>query len=362
MNKSHALGWLASLIIWVLSPNLYAANLKATKIASGYHIPWGITFVDSAYAVINEKNGHISLLDVTKGKKTPLYTLSNVNDAGQGGLMDVALSPVSRQMLYFTFSKEVDNGTTVVLASAKLSNKTLSDWQELFVADASSTTGRHFGSRITFDQQNRLYFSIGDRGEIDNGQNPANHAAAILRLNLDGSVPNDNPFLLDDTVRNEIWSYGHRNPQGLFFDSQTAQLWSVEHGPRGGDEINLIQPGKNYGWAKTSHGKEYWGPMRVGEAETLPNIEAPKLVYVPSIAPSSLLLYRGERYPSLNGKLLIGALKLTHLNVVSIKNGQLAETDRLFTHLNERIRAISVSPDDFLYFTTDNGNVYRIEP
>ncbi|EPZ2421566.1 PQQ-dependent sugar dehydrogenase [Vibrio vulnificus] len=353
---------LATVLMGLVSFSTLCEELKLKKIASGYQIPWGIEFIDSANAVITEKNGRISLLDVTQGQKTPLYQVTNVDDSGQGGLLDVALSPITRQQLYFTFSKEVDTGTTVVLATARLQNKVFSDWQELFVADAASTTGRHFGSRIAFDDNNHLYVSIGDRGVRDNGQDPSNHAATILRLTLDGKIPNDNPFIDNSEVKKEIWSFGHRNPQGLFFDGKTQRLWSVEHGPRGGDEINLIQAAKNYGWAKTSHGKEYWGPIRVGEADTLPGIEAPKWVYIPSIAPSSLMLYRGERYPSLNGKLLIGALKLTHINVVSIENGQLKETDRLFEKLNERVRDITLSPDDYLYFTTDNGNIYQVLP
>lgn len=350
------------LIAFAVPSTAAMAQYKLEKIASGYQIPWAMEFVDSAHAVVTEKNGHISLLDVTKGEKTSLHRVHNVVDSGQGGLLDVAVSPRSRQQLYFTFSKKADTGTTVVLASAQLNSKTLTEWRELFVADAISTTGRHFGSRITFDDQNQLYFSIGDRGVREYGQDTSNHAATILRLTVDGKIPNDNPFIDDSEVKKEIWSFGHRNPQGLFFDGKTQQLWSVEHGPRGGDEINLIKAGKNYGWATVSHGKEYWGPVRVGEAESLPGIEAPSLVYTPSIAPSSLVLYRGERYPSLNGKLLIGALKLTHINVVSINNGQLEETERLFESLNERIRDIAISPDDYLYFTTDNGNIYRVLP
>lgn len=224
---------LGTVLLGLVSFSTLSEELKLKQIASGYQIPWGMEFIDSANAVITEKNGRISLLDVTQGQKTPLYQVTNVDDSGQGGLLDVALSPITRQQLYFIFSKEVDTGTTVVLATARLQNKELSDWQELFVADAVSTTGRHFGSRIAFDDNNHLYVSIGDRGVRDNGQDPSNHAATILRLTLDGKIPDDNPFMDNSEVKKEIWSFGHRNPQGLFFDGKTQRLWSVEHGPRG---------------------------------------------------------------------------------------------------------------------------------
>ncbi|WP_029858475.1 PQQ-dependent sugar dehydrogenase, partial [Vibrio parahaemolyticus] len=204
-----------------------------------------------------------------------------------------------------------------------------------------------------------IYFTIGDRGERDNGQNTQTHAGSILRLNLDGTVPTDNPFT-SSKAKPEIWSFGHRNPQGLFYDKETDQLWSIEHGPRGGDEINLIKKGANYGWARVSQGKEYWGPLDVGEAKSLPGMENPKLVYIPSIAPSNMVLYRGDKYSELDGKILVGALKLTHINVVGINDGKLTESQRLLEKLGERIRDITISPDGYIYFSTDSGKIFRL--
>ncbi|WP_117233876.1 PQQ-dependent sugar dehydrogenase [Vibrio maerlii] len=356
----------------ITSPTLLADEVpvdesySVTAVASGLYIPWGIEFVDNNTLIINEKNGTISKIDISSGSKQPLYSVSELYEGGQGGLLDIARSPIVPEQYYFTYSKNTSEGSTVVLAAATLNGNKLTDWQDLLITDASEDSGRHFGSRISFDDEGYLYFGVGDRGNRDNGQDTNNHAASILRLKLDGSTPTNNPFVNDDSIRDEIWSYGHRNPQGLFFDSKTQRLWEIEHGPRGGDEINLIQPTLNYGWPVTSHGKEYWGPFDVGEAEEKSGIESPKLVYVPSIAPASLVLYRGDKYPNLDGKLLAGSLKLTHINVVSIddsgKTPKLTEEKRILDELNERIRDIAISPDGYLFLSTDNGNIYRLNP
>ena len=173
----------------------------------------------------------------------------------------------------------------------------------------------------------------------------------------------DNPFVGNKKALDEIWSYGHRNPQGLVYDHQRKVLWEVEHGPRGGDEINIIKPGFNYGWAKTSHGKEYWGPLDVGDAKTLPNIEAPIKVYIPSIAPSSAVIYQGNAFPELNGAMLIGALAGTHINVVIFdKQLQPKQELRMVEDLNQRVRDIIIGPQGWIYFSTDSGKLYQISP
>jgi glucose/arabinose dehydrogenase len=186
---------------------------------------------------------------------------------------------------------------------------------------------------------------------------------SIVRLNLDGSVPDDNPFSTNKKARDEIWSYGHRNPQGLQFDNDKKVLWSIEHGPRGGDEINLIQKGKNYGWPVVSHGKEYWGPFDIGEGQTKQGIEPSVKVYIPSIAPGSLLLYSGDAFPQWRGNLFAGALKLQHLNRISISSdNQATNEERLLGDLNQRIRALAQSSQGWIYLSTDNGNIFRLKP
>ncbi|BCL70043.1 dehydrogenase [Vibrio nigripulchritudo] len=351
--------WLIATAALLASPAIGAKEkFELSKIAELTGVPWGLTFVDQQTLIATTRDGKGNILNVDNGSTKALTGLPDVYARGQGGLMDVAVSPQNANTLYFTYSKNQSGGAATTLASATLNGTKLNNWTDLLITDSVTSTTRHFGSRIAFDNSGHLFFSVGDRGERPNGQDVTNHAATILRLKLDGSIPSDNPDI-SSNAKPEIWSYGHRNPQGLYFDSKTSALWSVEHGPRGGDEINLIQKGKNYGWPVTSHGKEYWGPISVGDAKEKEGIESPKKVYVPSIAPSSLVLYRGEHYPSLDGKILIGALKLTHINVVN-PNG-FSEV-RLFEDLNERIRAIAISPSKHLYFSTDNGNIYRIEP
>ena len=184
-----------------------------------------------------------------------------------------------------------------------------------------------------------------------------------MRLNRDGSIPLDNPFIDKKEILPEIWSYGHRNPQGLVYDQNSSQLWSIEHGPRGGDEINLIQAGKNYGWPIISYGKEYWGPVAVGENTHKKGMQQPVKYYVPSIAPSSLLLYSGKAFPKWQGHLFSGALKLRHLNrVVLNKHSKAISEERLVKNLDERIRCVIESPEGWIYFSTDSGKLLRIKP
>jgi len=239
----------------------------------------------------------------------------------------------------------------------------LSQWQDLLVTRSASRTGRHFGSRIAFDSQGHVFFGIGDRGERDNGQDLNTHAATIIRLNLDGSIPKDNPFAGQAGKLAEIWSYGHRNPQGMAFDIDTKRLWAIEHGPRGGDELNLIEKGKNYGWPVISYGKEYWGPISVGEGTHKAGMEQPIKYYVPSIAPSSLLLYKGDAFPKWRGNLFAGALVLTHLNriIIDVKGTATGE-ERLLEALNERIRNVIADEQGRLIIATDSGKILRIEP
>ena len=338
------------------------AQYRAEKVMEGLLVPWSASFLNESQAFVTERNGKILLVDLNKGTKTELLQIEDVAAQGQGGLLDIALSPYDPQTFYFTYSKRTNTGADTTLAVAKFNGDKVTQWNDLLVTTSNSDTSRHFGSRISFIDKH-LFFTVGDRGKRPNGQDLSTHAGSILRLNLDGTVPQDNPFVGVKNARPEIWSYGHRNPQGLFFDPQTQHLWEIEHGPRGGDEINLIKKGANYGWAKTSYGKEYWGPLDVGESKEAEGIESPAKVYIPSIAPSGLLLYRGDRYPKLNGKLLTGALKLTHINVITMDENQSAiKEERLLEDLQERIRDIKLSPDGWIYFTTDSGNIYRLMP
>ncbi|EOV1170678.1 PQQ-dependent sugar dehydrogenase [Vibrio fluvialis] len=347
-------------LLWLFSFN--AASYEAEKVMDGLLVPWGMAFVSATQLLVTERNGDIVLVDLSTQSKQSVLKVDSISANGQGGLLDIALSPVDPTVFYFTYSKRNGAETDTTLAMAQWDGKVVTKWQDLLVTVSNSNTTRHFGSRIAFDATH-LYFTVGDRGIRPNGQNLQTHAGSVLRLNLDGTTPDDNPFAGRANAQAQIWSFGHRNPQGLFYDTPTETLWEIEHGPRGGDEINLIRKGANYGWPNTSYGKEYWGPVSVGDSEEADGIESPRKVYIPSIAPSGLLLYRGKRYPELNGKLLTGALKLTHINVITLDDNQSASDEtRLLESLGERIRDIRRSPDDRIYFSTDSGNIYRLKP
>ena len=280
-------------------------------------------------------------------------------------MLDVAKAPdyIQGDWIYFTYSKSLQGQGVTTLARAHLNGSTLQDWDDLLLTHSDTETNVHYGSRIAFDDNGYIYFSIGDRGIRENAQDLTLHAGSILRLKRDGNIPIDNPFVDTANALPEIWSYGHRNPQGLAWDNDNKRLWSIEHGPRGGDEINLIEKGKNYGWPIISYGKEYWGPVSVGEGTHKAGMEQPVKYYVPSIAPGSLLYYTGDAFPEWQGDLLAGALILRHLNRVELnEQGEAIAEERLLEDLNQRIRALVQSPEGWVYFSTDRGNIYVLTP
>lgn len=340
-------------------------------IVGGLGIPWGMTFVDDERVVMTEKAGSVKIVDIEKREVEELEGVPAIDIIGQGGLMDVAKSPNFSQdsILYFTYAKpivaepETRNKTTyaTALATARLDGFALLDWRDLFISNLQTTARQHFGSRIAFDDKGFVFFTHGDRGERKNSQDLSNHGGTVLRLHLDGSVPADNPFVDAPNALPEIWSYGHRNPQGIVFDQANQRLWSNEHGPKGGDEINLIEKGGNYGWPILSYGSEYVSGRPVGEATEREGFVPPMKYYDPSIAPSSLILYTGDKFPQFSGSLLSGALVLRHLNVVELDalGNEIAEKRYLKTLL-ERIRNVAQSPGGDIYLTTDAGDLYKL--
>lgn len=348
---------------------------QVEKVASGLGVPWGMTFLNPRELLFTEREGRAGILDIASGKLRYLQGVAQVMSAGQGGLLDVAV-PAGYQdgdWIYFTYSKPLQGQAVTTLARARLRGDSLQTWSDLLVSQSATDTDRHFGSRIAFDDRGHVFFTVGERGVRENAQDLANHAGSVLRLQLDGSVPADNPFVVADGVLAngaahrqalpEIWSYGHRNPQGICFDAQQQRLWVIEHGPRGGDEINLVQAGRNYGWPVISYGKEYWGPVAVGEGTHKAGMEQPVKVYVPSIAPGSLLLYTGDAFPRWRGNLLAGALAMRHLNrVVVDESARAVAEERLLSELGERIRALALSAEGWLYLSTDSGMILRLRP
>ena len=363
--------------LFLFPVEILAATYQVTQVATGLGIPWGMSFQSENEILFTERKGRLGIVNIESGEVNYLSGLPEIIANGQGGFMDVA-KPTNNEIAdwtYFTYVKPIDaagNGETT-LARAHISKDGIFDWQDLLVTHSLfgvifDVTGiawgsdRHFGSRIAFDDTH-LYFSVGDRGNRTNGQNLETHAGSILRLNVDGSVPQDNPFVDVEGARNEIWSYGHRNPQGLVWDGINQRLWSIEHGPRGGDELNLIARGGNYGWPVISYGKEYTSFRAVGEGTHKEGMEQPKKFYIPSIAPGSLIQYSGDSFPEWKGNLFAGALKLRHINRIELdQEGNAIAEERLMEDLNERIRALLQSPEGWIYFSTDSGNIYVIKP
>jgi glucose/arabinose dehydrogenase len=339
--------------------------LKVEQLAEGLDIPWGMAFLNNTDIIFTELNGRIKLLNPVSGIITPLEGAPAVWHSGQGGLMDVAVPTgyTGKDWIYFTYSKEQKGQGVTTLARSRKDGSRLVEWKDLLVTRSATNAGVHFGSRIAFDDMGHLFFTIGDRGHRPNGQDLSTHAGSVLRVNLDGNIPADNPFVNRKNALPEIWSYGHRNPQGIAYDFANQRLWEIEHGPRGGDEINLILPGRNYGWAVISYGKEYWGPVQVGEGTEKAGMEQPVKVYIPSIAPGSLVYYTGQAFPKWRGNLIAGALSLTHLNRIILDgSGKAVKEERLLEELDERLRALVVSPEGWLYFSTDSGKIFRIVP
>ena len=333
-------------------------------VADDLGVPWGMSFISLNKLLVTERKGGIKLIDIKNNTDYQLTNVPSIFANGQGGMLDIAVSPNYKNdhWVYVTYVKEISGQGATVLARGKFVGNLFTDWEELLVTKSTSDTGHHFGSRIAFDELGHVFFGIGDRGERENAQDLKNHSGAIMRLNLDGSLPADNPVLTNTDLLPEVWSIGHRNPQGMAYDADNKRLWSIEHGPRGGDEINLIKKGANYGWPVISYGKEYWGPIAVGEGTHRDGMEQPVKVYIPSIAPGSLLLYSGDAYPKWKGDLFSGALKLRHINrIVLSKEGEVLKEERLLEELNERIRALTQDPIGNIYFSTDSGKIFRLK-
>jgi glucose/arabinose dehydrogenase len=335
---------------------------RLEKLMDGFDVVWGLEPMSEDEALVTLKNGKMFAVRFSTKTRTQLSGVPQVSTSGQAGLLDVRLSPefTKSQFIYFTYSKKIPTGDTTALARARYvaGKNALSDVADLFVGKTDNSGGVHFGSRIAFDQKGHLYFGIGDRGERDRAQDLAWHNGKIIRLKLDGSVPADNPFVSDKKALPEIYSFGHRNPQGIYFSVKDDKLYNCEHGPRGGDEINEVRKGANYGWPVVTFGREYYGP-KIGEGTAKSGMEQPLKVFVPSIAPSSLIKYESGHIKPFANSFIQGALVLQHLNVVSADGKK--ET-RYLESLSKRIRQVRESPAGNLLFTTDSGEIYRISP
>ncbi len=338
-------------------------NYTHEVIVSDINIPWGFVFLPDQSMLITEKKGE--LIHFKDGKKTSIKGLPEIKVLGQGGLMDIELHPDYKNngWIYISYaSPDGDgDGTNTAIMRCKLQNNTLVEKQILYKASPNSKRGQHFGSRIEFDNDGYLFFSIGERGNRDvNPQNINRDCGKIYRLHDDGRIPVDNPFVKDRNAKKAIYSYGHRNPQGMILHPQTGELWTHEHGPRGGDEINIIKSGKNYGWPLVSYGINYSG-TKFTDNKSLPGMEQPIHYWVPSIAPSGMAFITSDIYPDWKGNLLVGSLKFQYLNRCVLSNNKIIKEEKLIEGLG-RVRSIKQGPDGYIYVGVENVGVVKIIP
>ncbi|WP_225191292.1 PQQ-dependent sugar dehydrogenase [Sinorhizobium alkalisoli] len=340
-------------------------TIVVETLTTGLEHPWAVEALPDGALIVTERPGRLRIL--RDGKlSAPISDVPEVAAHGQGGLLDVALDPqfATNRTLYLTFAARGEGGYGTVVARAVLSEdeERLTNVEEIFRMNRFTRAGQHFGSRIAFDRDGSLFFGIGDRGDDERAQDPRDHAGSILHINTDGSIPASNPYRGDTGGRAEIWSIGHRNPQGIAFDPVEGTLLTVEHGARGGDEVNNPLPGRNYGWPVITYGRDYSG-AEIGEGSAKEGLEQPLYYWDPSIAPGAIAVYRGKMFPEWDGDLLVAALKYQLLaRMDRDESGAIIAEERLFDGEFGRLRDVVVAPDGALLMVTDedNGAVLRV--
>lgn len=344
-----------------------SVTIRLDTVITGLKSPWGMAFLPNGEILVTDKSG--SMYRVNKNREKSLIEgLPEVVAEGQGGLMDVILHPQfhKNNIIYISYSlgKKTDKGVlaTTAIAKAKLVGNKLTGVKNIFIAEPYSKTRHHYGCRMQFSKDGYLYFSIGERGnEKENPQSLRNDLGKMHRIKEDGSIPGDNPFVHSPGARPSIYSYGHRNPQGAIIHPKTGVLWTHEHGPRGGDEINIVEKGKNYGWPVVSYGINYNGTILTNKS-TMEGIEQPIHYWIPSIAPSGMAFVIGKRYKGWKGNLLVGSLRFRYLNLCRLKGNKVTSEEILFENIG-RVRDVRMAPDGFIYMSIeDPGIVYKLVP
>ena len=372
----------ASLLLAVTAANAeertYTAaqhDYRVVPVAEGLVQPWSMAWLPNGDMLLTEKPGRLRI--VRDGRLLPdaVPGVPEVFYEGQGGLFEVLPHPdfEENQTLYLSFSKPVGEGSTTAIIRARLENDRLSDVTEIFAADASGRS--HYGGKLVFDEAGYLFLSLGDRMAPSTGdltahpaQDLSNHAGVIVRLNEDGTVPSDNPFIGEQGALPEIWSYGHRSPQGLAIHPQTGALWMTEHGPQGGDELNLVEPGTNYGWPVVGFGVNYGSSSPIHERQTLTGMESPVRFWTPSIATSGLMIYDGDKFPEWQGDIFVGGLAgelISRLEMSEDFSSVVREEELVYGM--GRIRDVRQGPDGYIYVAIEDRQgaptaVVRMEP
>lgn len=334
-------------------------KFNAEIFLSGQGVIWGFDFLNSDEMLFTERDGKLKYLNLKNGKAHDISGAPKVFAKGQGGLLDVYVDR-EVQNVYITYSDPLGKEATTSLFRGKLSgDKTKLSGHRIFQSKAHSKDDKHFGSRIAIDKDGYLFITVGERYDRDRAQSLSVHNGKILRLTKDGKPAPGNPFAEVKNALPEIWSYGHRNPQGLFIDA-AGTLWEAEFGPRGGDEVNLIKRGENYGWPVATFGKEYWGP-RIG-VEKKAGMVQPLYHWVPSINPSGLMIYSGRAFPKFEGNLFLASLSGHVHRVVMDKSRKMIREEKLLEDIGDRFRQIKTGPDGFIYLSTDSGKLLRLKP
>ena len=327
--------------------------------------PWGLAFLPDGRMLVTERPGRLRLVEKSGELSRPLTGVPEVYAQGQGGLLDVALDPdfQRNRLVYLSYSEAGNNGAGTAVGRGVLNEEGLEGFTVIFRQIPKSGGGIHFGSRLVFTRDGKLFVTVGERGERERAQDFTVHRGQVIRINPDGSIPEDNPFVGRSGYRAETWSHGHRNPQGAALHPVTGELWTVEHGARGGDEINAPKAGRNYGWPVISYGAHYSG-RKIGVGTHREGMEQPLYYWDPSIAPSGMVFYTGDKIAPWTGNLLVGALAGKMLVRLELKDGKVTKEERMLGELSERIRDVRQGPDGFLYLLTDSsrGRVLRVGP
>jgi len=339
-------------------------DYRIEEVVSDLDNPWGMTWLPDGSMLITEKSGEI--IHFKDGQKKEVEGLPNdIYVRGQGGLLDIELHPdyARNNWIYITYASSDGKGRGghTKLVRTRLDNGQLKDTETLYKASPNTTKGQHFGSRIEFDEQGYVYFSIGERGERDiNPQDITRDGGKIYRLHDDGRIPADNPFVKVDNAKKAIYSYGHRNPQGMAMHPDTGEVWIHEHGPKGGDEINVIKKGANYGWPLVSFGVNYSG-SKFTDKTSMPGMEQPLHYWVPSIAPCGMTFVTGDRYPDWKGDLLVGSLKFGYVELLELDGKKVTGRKRIAEDIG-RTRNVKQGPDGYIYVAVEGRGIFRLNP
>ena len=350
-------------------PSPIDGNITVETVATGLEHPWGLAFLPDGRILVTERPGRLRIVDTTGRISEPLTGVPQVQAVGQGGLLDVAIDPdfAQNQLVYLSFSEPGDGGTSgTSVARGRLGDGRLENVQVIYRQQPKVRSGGHYGSRLVFSRDGKLFITQGDRqaGSFRRqAQQLSSGIGKIVRVNPDGSIPRDNPFVGRDDARPEIWSLGHRNAQAAALHPETGELWTVEHGAQGGDELNRPEKGKNYGWPVITYGRDYSGAS-IGEGSAREGMEQPVYYWDPVIAPSGMTFYTGDRYPGWKGSAFVGSMGPRALVRLTIENGRVTREERYLGDLGARIRDVQQGPDGLLYVVTDenNGKLLRVVP